>query len=124
MNQMNIPTYIQRWCHNFLQNRTFVIKMNEFITNYYTISADVPQGAVLSPLLFSIYINDIPCKNEKNKNYGLLFADDLVSYFIYRQKELVEKTINKYIQEIEIWLNKWHQKNATRVFLPKITTMS
>jgi hypothetical protein len=43
----------------------------------------------------------------------MVFADDLVSYFIYRQKKkLEEKTINKYIQKIEIWLNKWSLKMA------------
>ena len=53
---------------SFLSNRKFKIKINNFISHYYKIGCSVPQGAVLSPILFSIYIKDIPLEIVKNKH--------------------------------------------------------
>ena len=74
------------WIKNFLSNRSFRIKQNDVTTIPFAIETGVPQGAVLSPILFSIFINDIPVTSSKNKSYSLLFADDLVSIFIFKKK--------------------------------------
>ena len=66
------------------------------------IKCGVPQGAVLSPTLFSIYINDIPVITCKNKSCLILFADDVVTFFIFKNPGHV-----KYMLTMENWLNKW-----------------
>lgn len=80
--KINTPVQTLIWIKQFLNNRSFRVKQNSHITKPYKIETGVPQGAVLSPVLFSIFINDIPINNKKNKSYSLLFADDLVSVFI------------------------------------------
>jgi hypothetical protein len=95
------------WIKNFLTDRSFQVKVNNILSNVFPIGAGVPQGAVLSPVLFSIFINDMPCKYEKNSKYSLLFADDLVASFIFKKHSRVNKTINTYLKQIEIWLCKW-----------------
>jgi hypothetical protein len=59
------------------------------------IENDVPKGAVVSPTLFWIFINDIPVNYSKNKFYSLLFADDLCTFKIYKKSG---KIINNCLQ--------------------------
>ena len=108
-----IPLYLFYWMQSFLSNRKFKIKINNFISKYYNIGCGVPQGAVLSPILFSIYINDIPLELVKNKQYSQLFADDLCHFQIF--KEINQKSsdsFNSYLTKLENWLTDWRLKMA------------
>jgi hypothetical protein len=80
-----IPRYIIYWTQAFLTDRKFAVKVNSTISEPCPILAGVPQGAILSPILFSIYINDIPINNKKNFSYSLLFADDLSSISFFKK---------------------------------------
>ena len=94
--------------------KIFCVKINDIYTKEYNISTGVPQGAVLSPTLFSIYINDIPTNYKKNKTYSMLFADDLVYYYIYKKGEnAASKNINKHLNHLSNWTKKWRLKLAT-----------
>ena len=45
--------------------------------------------------------------SNKNKDYGLLFADDLIALSIFKKFGNVEKHLNKYLKQLEGWLKKW-----------------
>jgi hypothetical protein len=77
------------------------------------IETGVPQGAVLSPPLFSIFINDAPIVNSTNNAYNLLFADDICYLKLFKSALGVEKIVNLYLKELENWLNRWRLKMAT-----------
>ena len=81
--KIKLPLYLINWIVTFLNNRQFRVKIGDYCTEYFEILTGVPQGSVLSPTLFSIYINDIPMNNKKNQINSLLFADDLAYYHIY-----------------------------------------
>jgi hypothetical protein len=80
--KLKFPDFIVCWLKEFLTNRYFAVRVNNEVTEKIEIKAGVPQGAVLSPTLFSIFINDIPINYVKNNLYSLLFADDLCSLHI------------------------------------------
>ena len=105
--QLKFPNHIISWIKEFLENRFFVVRVGDVTTTNFEIKAGVPQGAVLSPKLFAIYINDLPIKYKKNKFYSLLFADDLCAYNIFKRCGNVNKQIQAYLNMIETWLKKW-----------------
>ena len=65
------------WFKSFLQNRRQRVKINETYSNWVTVSSGIPQGTILGPVLFLVYINDIGKNLFSNIR---LFADDCILY--------------------------------------------
>ena len=64
-----------RWFENYLYNRNQVFKIGDTISSSQTIIIyGIPQGSTLGPLLFLLYINDLP--NCSSKLSFRIFADD------------------------------------------------
>lgn len=96
MIKLKFPTYLINWIIDFLKNRKFYVQINGTKSIVELIVNSTPQGSVLSPFLFDVYINDIPLHNCKNKSFASLFADDLKSSFVYRKPGKIESIVNKY----------------------------
>lgn len=80
---------------------------------HYDIKTGVPQGSILSPILFSIFINDIPLSLEKySKVVGALYADDLFAFYSDKNLNRIQIVLQKYLNNLELWLRKWRLKVA------------
>jgi hypothetical protein len=112
--KIKTPLYLLKIIIAFLSDRKFRVKVGNFTTGLNDIKCGVPQGACLSPTLFSIYINDCPNRNIANKENTLIFADDLGYFFFFKRmtKSILDK-INKYLDELNLWSKKWRLKLAT-----------
>ena len=69
----SISGNILGWIENYLCDRQKKVVIDGFLSNHETVNAGVPQGSVLKPFLFLLYINDI-CDDLVNNSR--LFADD------------------------------------------------
>ena len=109
LDQLKFPHYLTSWIKNFIENRNFKVRVGAEFSKTHPIKTGVPQGAVLSPLLFSIFINDIPANIKKNNRYSLLFADDLCYLDIFNKVNIpaIQTRLNKHIRNVELWLKKW-----------------
>ena len=83
-----------KWVKGFIDNRHQSVIVNGSSSEPIPVSSGVPQGSLLGPLLFLIYINDLPM-NVKSK--VRLFADDTALYLTIStssQSEILQKDLD------------------------------
>ena len=73
INSFGIRGKLLRWIENFLIGREQCVVVNGERSSYESVLSGIPQGSVLGPLLFVLYINDIL---DKIRSEGYLCADD------------------------------------------------
>ena len=67
------------WIHSFLSNRTQQVRLEGNMSSSINVTSGVAQGSVLGPILFLIYINDLPDYIQNNSTLKL-FADVTIIY--------------------------------------------
>ena len=112
---LGVPLYIIRFIKDFLTNRFFKVKISNTFSRTHPITCSVPQGSVLGPLLFLVFIGDIPLSNSKNVSYSALFADDLSTIFFFKKPSSITRIMKAYLESLVDWLFKWRLKmNASK----------
>ena len=71
----NIDKDIINWIQSFLINRKQRVKVNGKYSSWESVISGIPQGTILGPILFIIYINDLPDKVEGRAMMSL-YADE------------------------------------------------
>ena len=91
------------WFKSYLTNRNQYVYINGESSKIKELSCGVPQGSVLGPLLFILYINDLPNISKVLDFY--LFADDTNIYYESNSLQDLERKINKELGKLQLWLN-------------------
>ncbi len=71
LTQFSVPTSIRQWINSFMTDRQQLVRLDKYTSSTRTISTGAPQGCVLSPLLFSLYMNDCTSKDPLSSSWSL-----------------------------------------------------
>ena len=74
LQKFGISSNLLRWFQGYLANHSQCVSIDNTNSNFLPVSSGVPQGSIIGPLLFAIYINDLP--EHLQHSFTLMFADD------------------------------------------------
>ena len=106
-----------KWFKSYLYNRPQTVKIGNEKSEELYIRSGVPQGSVLGPLLFLIYINDLP--EHVSVGHVHLYADDTTFYYIDRNTEEVIDALNIIGRDV----GRWCEKNKMTIHTDKSEVM-
>lgn len=99
---------MREWFRSYLLNRKGIVRVNHIPSTAYKMSSGVPQGSVLGPLLFSIFVNDI--RLVISRSLFLQYADDIK---IYKEIRTVDDCVC--LQTDVNSFNTWCRENRLRL---------
>ena len=92
-----------KWFTSYLTNRQQYVALGDTQSSLQTVRCGIPQGSSLGPLLFLLYINDIP--NSSNKLSFRIFADDTNIFTSSSNLKQLETTVNEELKKVKHWCN-------------------
>ena len=104
LKSMGISGELYNLPENYLSGRFQRVVLNGQTSSWKPVLAGVPQGSILGPRLFLIYINDLPNKLKSNAK---LFADDTSLFTIIKDKNESANILNNNLQLISKWGYQW-----------------
>ena len=104
LNQNGIRGKMLKIIASFLDNRYQRVVLNGQSSSWLNVKAGVPQGSILGPLLFLIYINDISNNLESDVK---LFADDTSLFSTVFDPNISATTLNNDLAKINLWAYQW-----------------
>jgi hypothetical protein len=107
ISKLQFPANLTKLINSFLTNRTFRVSVEGELSTPREIQAGVPQGSVLAPTLYSLYINDTP---RTPGVHLALFADDTCIYATDRKESYVLRKLQRGLNEMEEWCENWNIK--------------
>ena len=96
MGVSNLP-----WFHSYLSGRTQCVEVDGVCSDFANVTCGVPQGSILGPLLFLMYINDMHRSVDCRLS---LYADDSALIFSHRDPSFISKKLSVELSRCKTWL--------------------
>lgn len=100
------PLHICGLLLNYLSDRKFKVKIGDDLSSFHGIKAGVPQGAILAPSLFNLFIADFPV-DWQNGIKTIFFADDILMFKSRRHVGLLLDDFNAFSASVHDFLVRW-----------------
>ena len=120
MMRMGLPRCFTAWFKALLTDRQACVRLNGARSKFRVLRDGTPQGAVTSPALFNIMINDVTGDFPEEVNASL-FADDLAIWSQHQDIKVAEEHIQRALDALGEWATKWkmtvsHEKTVSTIF--------
>ena len=109
LSKLNLPTNFLRVLCSFLKARTLSVHVEGSVSREINLKAGTPQGSCLSPILFCIYVNDIPF-DDMQDCHPSQFADDTGLWSSGTDTMATANKIQSSLHKLEKWCKKWRVK--------------
>uniref|UniRef100_A0A1A8L2C0 Reverse transcriptase domain-containing protein n=1 Tax=Nothobranchius pienaari TaxID=704102 RepID=A0A1A8L2C0_9TELE len=104
--QMGIGGRMFKWIKNFLMGRQIQVRIGKILSEKFPVVNGTPQGSIVSPLLFSIMINDVFNGIKDGMGFSL-FADDGAVWYRGKNLEFIVKKLQVAIDGVVEWSYRW-----------------
>lgn len=96
---------------NMLSNRLFQVVLGKGMSKQKKLNNGLPQGSVLAPLLFNLYLSDLP----ETQSRKFCYADDIAVAIRHKDISVMENVLNDDLARLERYFHKWRlQPSATK----------
>ena len=102
---LNLPSYIVHTISSYLQGRTFEASFQTATSSHQGMRAGVAQGGLISPVLFSLYVNDVPSPSHHVEL--ALYADNTAIIDTSCKPTLLVSYLESYLNDLQRWLSEW-----------------
>ena len=106
LHQCGVAGRMFKWIGQYMHNRKAKVQLKQHLSKKRTLRQGVPQGGVLSPTLFLIFIRDILHRMPKNIQ-GAIYADDLALWCNEEYITTANYRLQQALQVIESWAQSW-----------------
>ncbi|GBO37692.1 putative RNA-directed DNA polymerase from transposon BS, partial [Araneus ventricosus] len=98
------PPHLLQLLKSYLEERKFAVKIGNSISEAKIMRAGIPQGGKISPVLYSLYVNDIP---KTHKTLLGMYADDTAILAKNKNHKYTAAALNQHLAKLDDWFLKW-----------------
>lgn len=104
---LRVPDILIHLIYSYLCDRSFMVRINNTLSQHTPIESGVQQGSLLGPTLFNLYINDLP---RTQHTQLAVYADDTAILSQAHHPDLMAGHIQHHIDLLEQWMARWKIK--------------